>query len=178
MIKYFLGGIALIGCMTVIVAQAQTSPPPTPPMSTPTATQPAPILKLINFTADWCPNCQRLNPRMEDAMADISSGLIERIDLDLTKTRRTSELEKQATYGAALKTVTDHNVDYLWNWYGGFTGIAVIVAADTGEPISCLVGLISTDDIFTRLNNALDLAITRPAGARKPDGPDCPPPLR
>ena len=136
------------------------------------------IVKLINFTADWCPNCQRLNPRMNEAMSAFPANAIERIDLDLTKTKRVPETERAATYAAALDIAISHNVDYLWMWYGGFTGIAVLVSADTGEPISCLVGLLSVEDITTRYNEALQLTQSQPPGARKPAGPDCPPPLR
>ena len=44
-----------------------------------------PSVKIINFTADWCPNCQILNPRLEEAMESFEDGSIERVDLDVTR---------------------------------------------------------------------------------------------
>ena len=49
------------------------------------------VLKIINFTADWCPNCQVLNPRMDEAIGTFEAGLIERVDLDMTLARRGSD---------------------------------------------------------------------------------------
>lgn len=138
-----------------------------------------PILKIVNFTADWCPNCQILNPRMDEAVARFAPGEIEIVDLDLTAaTRRADEETRQRATIDAIRAADRHQAGYLWDWYGGITGLAAIVAADTGEPIACMNRALSVDQIETRLEHARILALKAPAGARKPEGPDCPPPMR
>ena len=135
-------------------------------------------LKIINFTADWCPNCQILNPRMDEAITAFNAGSIERIDLDMTKARRGgSVLEIAGVHTAARDRAAQHKAGYLWNWYGGVTGIAVVISADNGEPLTCFMRTLSTEDIQSRLRLALLLAEHGTPGRRKPEGPDCPPPM-
>ncbi len=143
----------------------------------PVFAQAEPTLKIINFTAEWCPNCQVLNPRMDEAIEAFEPGMVERIDLDMTNNSRSSNLaDKANAIKAAQDTAMAHDVYYLWDWYAGVTGIAVIVAADTGEPISCMLRTLSVDEIEGRLNLAKKLVENAPPAARKPQGPDCPPP--
>lgn len=138
-----------------------------------------PVLKVVNFTADWCPNCQVLNPALENALTYFDDGDIVRIDLDMTQAhRRASEAEKSAALAAAITLANENDAGYLWGWYGGVTGIAAIISADNGEPISCLTRALDEDDIRARINEAMIIARRRPAGARMPQGPDCPAPLR
>ena len=33
-----------------------------------------PVVTVINFTADWCPNCQILNPRLDEAIEAFDAG--------------------------------------------------------------------------------------------------------
>ena len=49
-----------------------------------------PVVKIINFTADWCPNCQILNPRIDEALEAFDDGSVARVDLDVTRIRRNS----------------------------------------------------------------------------------------
>ncbi len=136
-----------------------------------------PTLKIINFTADWCPNCQILNPRIDKAIETLPDGTVQRIDLDMTKAgRRSNFVDTQEAVAQAKATSIEHNVRYLWDWYGGITGLAVIVAADTGEPISCIMRPMSQKDIQGRIRLASKLVEGAPEGQRKPQGPDCPPP--
>lgn len=138
-----------------------------------------PVLKIINFTADWCPNCQILNPRMDDAISRFDAGEIERVDLDMTEARRgKSQQVRLDTHADAMRLADRHQAGYLWDWYGGVTGIAVVVAADNGEPITCFMRTLSVDQIADRLKLSKILAESAKPGARKPQGPDCPPPLR
>ncbi len=134
-----------------------------------------PVIKIINFTADWCPNCLILNPRIDEARDSFEPGLIEQVNLDMTDARGG---EKMNVYADAIRLADMHQAGYLWDWYGGATGIAVIISADNGEPISCLNRALSVEQITARLNEALILAERAPAGRRRPNGPDCPPPLR
>ncbi|MDJ0921452.1 MAG: thioredoxin family protein [Henriciella sp.] len=138
-----------------------------------------PVLRIINFTADWCSNCQILNPRIDDAMSEYPEGTIELVNLDVTDAgRKADELRKAAAFADAIRLADANKAGYLWDWYGGITGIAVIVAADTGEPISCVMRPLKRKDISARLKLAKILAERAPAGQRKPDGPDCPAPMR
>ena len=138
-----------------------------------------PVLKIINFTADWCPNCQILNPRLDEAVDAFESGAIQRVDLDVTDIRRnTSLIERTAIQTDLLVLAGEHNAAYLWDWYGGITGIAVAIAADTGEPLTCFMRPMKAKDIQDRLKLAKILAEKGKSGARKPEGPDCPAPMR
>ncbi len=134
-----------------------------------------PSVKIINFTADWCPNCQILNPRLEEAMEGFEDGSIERVDLDVTRIRRNSSPVDRAEVQTEILLLADqHQVAYLWDWYGGITGIAVAVAADNGEPLTCFMRPMTAKAIQGQLRLAKMLAEQGTPGQRKPDGPDCP----
>ncbi|GAB5458741.1 MAG: hypothetical protein Hens3KO_17710 [Henriciella sp.] len=138
-----------------------------------------PALKVINFTADWCPNCVALNPRIDEAMSQFPEGEITRIDLDMTAAGPgSSDIQKIDTAAIAIRLAHTHQARYLWDWYGGATGIAVVIAADNGEPLSCIQRPMKSDEIAERLELAKILATSGQPGARKPDGPDCPPPTQ
>ncbi len=134
-----------------------------------------PSVKIINFTADWCPNCQILNPRLEEAMEGFEDGSIERVDLDVTRIRRNSSPVDRAEVQTEILLLADqHQVAYLWDWYGGITGIAVAVAADNGEPLTCFMRPMTAKAIQGQLRLAKMLAEQGTPGQRKADGPDCP----
>jgi len=135
----------------------------------------SPSVKIINFTADWCPNCQILNPRMDEAISSFAPGLVQRIDLDMTAAKGP---HKMRAFADAIRLADSHQTAYLWDWYGGVTGIAAIVASDTGEPLTCMTRRLTTRQIQDRLAQAIILAENAPAGQRRPDGPDCPAPMR
>lgn len=141
----------------------------------PLAATAEPVLKIINFTADWCPNCHILNPRMAEAKTAFADELIEMVDLDMTHARGPDKLD---VFADAIRLAQSHQAGYLWDWYGGATGIAVIIAADNGEPISCLNRALSVDQMIARMNEAMILSTRAPAGSRRPQGPDCPPPMK
>ena len=134
-----------------------------------------PSVKIINFTADWCPNCQILNPRLEEAMESFEAGSIERVDLDVTRIRPSSSAVERGELQTELLLLADqHQVAYLWDWYGGVTGIAVAVAADNGEPLTCFMRPMTAKAIKGQLKLAKMLSENGTPGERKPDGPDCP----
>lgn len=137
-----------------------------------------PVLKIINFTAEWCPNCQVLNPEIDAALKEFPAGAIELVNLDMTRAGSSaSAYEKHAAFSDAIRLADSHSAAYLWAWYGGATGIAAIISADNGEPISCLNRLLDADAIEARLREASILSARRAPGTRMPNGPDCPPPL-
>ncbi|MEL6754105.1 MAG: thioredoxin family protein [Pseudomonadota bacterium] len=139
--------------------------------------EPDPIVKIINFTADWCPNCRIVDPRIDEVLERQVEGEFELVELDMTRTWRASDEEKMAVFADVIRTADAHKAGYLWDWYGGRTGITVLIAADTGEPISCITAALDTDQIDFRFAEARILALRAPPGARKPDGPACPPPM-
>lgn len=137
-----------------------------------------PAIKVINFTAEWCPNCQIVDPRILEALEEFPAEAVEYIELDLTAMRGASDAERRAIVEGLIRRAEGHQAGYLWDWYGGVTGLSAIIAADNGEPISCISRALDVEDISYRLTEARILAEKAPAGQRKPDGPDCPPPMR
>lgn len=135
-----------------------------------------PLVKIINFTADWCPNCQVVDPRIDEALTRFPAEQVELVALDMTDTRGIDEQGKLNIWIDAMRLADSHKAGYLWDWYGGTTGIAAIIAADNGEPISCIQRVLSVEDIATRIEEATILTRLAPPGRRKPNGPDCPPP--
>ncbi len=134
-----------------------------------------PVVKIINFTADWCPNCRILNPRLDEAIETFERGSIERVDLDVTDIRRNTSIIKRGQIEADLVQLAGtHDVAYLWDWYGGVTGIAVAVAADNGEALTCFMRPMTAKDIEKRLTLAKILAENGQPGNRQPDGVNCP----
>lgn len=148
-------------------------------LTAPFAARAEPVLKIINFTAAWCPNCQILNPAIKNALLEFPEGQIEVIDLDMTHAGRgSSEEQKFAVYADAIRLAEAHKAGYLWDLYGGVTGIAAIISADTGEAIGCMTRAIGSESIVYGLRESLIITERRAQGARMPDGADCPPSLR
>lgn len=138
-----------------------------------------PSVKIVNFTADWCPNCQILNPRLDEVIERFEDGQVKRIDLDLSDaSRRSPQPVRMKAFAGAIQRAEAHQASYLWDWYGGITGIAVFISADNGEPLTCVNRGLSVDEMEQRLTQAILLAEHGTPGKRKPDGPDCPPPQR
>ncbi|MEO0467260.1 MAG: thioredoxin family protein [Pseudomonadota bacterium] len=135
-----------------------------------------PVVKIINFTADWCPNCRMVDPRIDEALANLDSEEFQLVEVDMTATKRTTMDVRNAAIVDAIRLVDSHQAGYVWDWYGGLTGLSTIIAADNGEPISCIAAMLSVEDIEFRLKEARILALRAPAGLRKPQGPDCPHP--
>ncbi|MEM7460822.1 MAG: hypothetical protein AAF331_15260, partial [Pseudomonadota bacterium] len=110
-----------------------------------------------------------------EAIEAFPAGSVERVDLDVTRIRRNSSvIERGLVETELLQRADDHNVAYLWDWYGGITGIAVAVSADTGEALTCFMRPMTAKAIEKQLNLAKILAENAKPGQRKPNGPDCP----
>jgi thiol-disulfide isomerase/thioredoxin len=137
-----------------------------------------PVVKVINFTAEWCPNCKVLNPRLARALEGFDIGAVEFVSIDMTDLRGKGQDRKSQRIEELKAETLKHNVRYLWDWYGGYTGLAIMVAADTGEPISCVAKIMTAEEIAERIAASLDAATHKPPGGRRPGGPDCPAPLR
>ncbi len=136
----------------------------------------APV-KIVNFTADWCASCHEFEPKFARALENYTTDEVELVTIDLTHLRAGPD-SKQATIRTAKALLGFHKAAYLWDWYGGYTGMAVMIAADTGEPISCVDRDYSPKQISDRIQLASILANNAAPGRRRPGGADCPPPLR
>lgn len=120
-----------------------------------------------------------LKSRLDETIERFEAGQVKRVDLDLTKaSRRAPEAQRMKAFAGAIQTADAHQASYLWDWYGGVTGIAVFIAADNGEPLTCVSRALSVDQMERRLKQAVLLAENGTPGARMPDGPDCPAPMR
>ena len=141
-----------------------------------TALGEAPV-KLVNLTAEWCISCRVFEPKLSRALESVTAEDVELVTIDLTHLRSGAD-SKSATIQASRALLRFHKAEYLWDWYGGYTGMAVMIASDTGEPISCVDKRHTVKQIEDRLALADILARRAAPGRRRPDGADCPPPLR
>ncbi|MEL7232235.1 MAG: hypothetical protein AAGJ85_06975, partial [Pseudomonadota bacterium] len=113
------------------------------------------------------------------ALEAFPEGEIELVNLDMTNARSgQDERTIINTHNDAIRLADSVKAGYLWDWYGGRTGIATVIAADNGEPITCFMRVLSVEQIEDRLKLAKILALRAPPGQRKPEGPDCPAPMR
>lgn len=136
----------------------------------------APV-KIVNLTADWCASCHEFEPKLARALENYTTEDIELINIDLTHLRAGPD-SKQATIDASKALLRFHKASYLWDWYGGHTGMAIMIASDTGEPIACVDRAYSAKQISDRIKLAGILARKAAPGRRQPDGADCPAPMR
>jgi len=137
--------------------------------------QAEPLLKVINFTADWCQSCRLLNPRLNEAIKAYPAGEISRIDLDLTDLQSDLPPRDLARLHEQIwQTANRHKASFLVEWFRDTTGIAIVIAADTGEPLSCIDSAVSEEAIRKRLMLAKIVAEKGSPGTRKPLGTSCP----
>ncbi len=120
---------------------------------------------LVSFTADWCPNCKILDPRMEEALNSFEAGQIEHIVLDMTDgdTSEQSFLKVDGTVFAGVYG------DHL-----GVTGIGILAAPDSGEKIACVTREHTTEEIIEIFSEARNIVLTEPALQRRTVLGNCP----
>ncbi len=133
-----------------------------------------PAMKVLNYTAEWCPKCQILNPRLSEALESFTETSVRRVDLNMTYAR--GERRSAIMAGIESKTLA-HQAGYLWEWYGGATGLAAVIASDDGELLTCLLPGNSVQEMQARLTQALILAENGTPGDRMLDAADCPAPF-
>ncbi len=131
-------------------------------------------VRILYFTADWCPNCQLIEPRLEEALDTLASDKVRRIDIDVTAMQTADQMAQANVYADAIRTLQDSKAEYLWDYYGGYTGVAVLVAADTGEPLSCFTSALDVATMLKRLRADTARVSTLPPGSRW-DGETVPP---
>jgi thiol-disulfide isomerase/thioredoxin len=136
-----------------------------------------PVVKVVNFSANWCPLCRVLDPRVEEAVENFSARGVVLVEMDITHLHGSSVEEREALTAKLQTVAASHRATYLWDWYGGHAGVAVIIAADNGEPLTCITRALSLREIEDRLQESLVLASKVRPGARRPQGTDCPAPM-
>ncbi|ACT58311.1 TlpA family protein disulfide reductase [Hirschia baltica] len=122
---------------------------------------------LVNLTAEWCPNCKILDPRIDQAADRFKDGSVERVELDFTNGDTMSE---------AFKKVNGTFIAGVFADYAGLTGLAVLVSADSGEKIDCINRTMSTDAIEMQIVAAREIVRTTPIGKRETGSIMCPAP--
>ena len=144
-------------------------------------TQSEPLLYVVNFTADWCPNCKVLDPALDKALASLGIPQdgdtrlataseapvpITHVELDLTNPARNQE---------AFEKVNGTVLGGVYGDYIGLTGLVVLIAADSGEKINCATRLVDSNAIAQSIQDALTIVKTTPAGTRETESIFCPP---
>jgi len=128
--------------------------------------EPAPLLYVVNFTADWCPNCKILDPNLDAALLALGDDRVAHVELDMTDPKRTQ---------VAFDRVNGTVLGGVYGDYVGVTGLAVMVAADSGRNIDCATRVMDSEAIRMTIENALEIVSTQPAGTRQTDSFLCPP---
>lgn len=137
----------------------------------------APVkVQVINFTAEWCPVCKVFDPNLEQALHELQSSSFEWRTVDMTLTKTGTRDQKNRLWIDFFNNMKAADLMVVHKGYNGYpyTGYAVVIAADTKEPLVCMAGAMSRQDIKNQLTAALTRVSTRPAGKRVPQGADCP----
>jgi len=129
----------------------------------------APKVYAVNFTAQWCPNCRVLNPAFAQALQVLDDPRLERVDFDVTDAR-----ENPDRYVSIQALAEPRNLIGVYEAWIGLTGLVVLAAADTGEPIACLSRLQSAQAMVSAMRAALRQVEQRPAFQRFSGAPPCP----
>lgn len=122
---------------------------------------------VVNLTADWCSSCKVFDPRLEEATSRIQDSSIERIELDFTN---------ETAIGEAYEKVNGTLAAGVFADYAGLTGMAVLVAADSGEQIECLNKSMTVDVIEHQIKSASRLVRETGIGHRDTGSMMCPAP--
>ncbi|MFC7291726.1 thioredoxin family protein [Hirschia litorea] len=121
---------------------------------------------LVNLTAEWCPNCKILDPRINEAATRFNDGSIERVELDFTN---------GDTMAQAYEQVNGTFLAGVFADYAGLTGLGVLVSADSGEKIDCVNRTMTSDAIEMQIVAAREIVRTTPIGKRETGSIFCPP---
>tara|TARA_Y100000052_G_scaffold22253_2_gene22915 strand:- start:13517 stop:14017 length:501 start_codon:yes stop_codon:yes gene_type:complete len=136
-----------------------------------------PKIQIVNFTADWCPACKVFDPRLTEALEQMADPGIEWLSVDLTITKTGSREQKNQFWMDFVNDMIAADLLLVHKGWNGFpnTGYAVVLAADTKEPLVCFMGAPPVDSLKLQLKEALSRVANRPPGHRVPEGADCPP---
>ena len=134
-------------------------------------------LKIISFRADWCPACHVFEPALSRALENYSRAQVELVTLDLTHLKSDPD-SRDALIAATHTRLRIHNAGYLWDWYEGRTGMAVLIATGTGKPVACIDSRHSARDMTDTIELSLIEARSANAGEDGLSATACPDPLR
>lgn len=123
-------------------------------------------VSLVSFTAEWCPNCKVLDPKMDAAMKAMAGQPLDRVILDMTNTK--TRAQSFATVNGTL--YADVYGDHL-----GVTGIGILTAADSGEKIGCITRDDTVEHIISRMEAAILTVSSQPPYQRQIAEAPCPP---
>lgn len=123
---------------------------------------------LVNYTAAWCPNCRVLEPKLKIARAllEEAKAPVEEVRVDYTN---------EDTRKGSLPDLATRNLSGLLERWDGITGLVVLAAADTGEPIDCINRQFSAEAIANFAQAAIERVATTKPGSRFIGGAVCPP---
>jgi thiol-disulfide isomerase/thioredoxin len=130
----------------------------------------APRLTVFFFMADWCSNCRVIEPELTAALDAAGKLRPERVDLDMTATRGGTTATFADASARSIRALETLRAAYLWDYYGGVTGVAVIVANDSGEALACITRLQDREKIGDLIERADQRLEAKPVGERLPKG--------
>lgn len=158
----------LVGAASGLSGAALAAPNAGQALATPVAgeARKAPVLKIVNFTAEWCPNCRIFDPNLHAALERFDDGSVELVTIDITDA---------AAWDASTERAIEANIIPIYNGYVGITGLAVMVAADTGERIECLNRTLDTDGIAMMIDRSRTRVGETAPGSRAVRSVMCPP---
>lgn len=136
-----------------------------------------PVIKIVNFSAKWYPLCRVVDPRIEEAVERFSDQGVVLVEMDMTRLDGSGDEGREAVTARLKAVAASHGAAYLWDWYGGHAGIFVIIAADNGEPLTCITRELSLREIEDRFQESLVLASKVRPGRRRQERTDCPAPM-
>ncbi len=122
-------------------------------------------IQLVSFTAEWCPNCKVLNPKMEQALDRFSPSEVEHVVLDMT-----DDTARFASYDLVDGTI----LAGVYGDYLGLTGIGILTAPDSGEKIGCIDREHSVEEIVSIISKAREIVLTQAPLQRQTGLGDCP----
>lgn len=152
------GGLGLV--LAALLAGAALAQPARPVPATPQ-------VYAVAFTAQWCPNCRIADPAVRRAVGYVNDRALGTVWVDVTS---------EESWTASSQAVVDAGVDRVHNLYVTYTGLTVLTAADSGEPLGCLTRAQTDIAMAEAMRAALQRVRTLPAGRRGPLRPSCPPP--
>ena len=145
--------LALYLCIAVNTASAETR------------------VRVVSFTADWCPTCRVFDPRLKTAIRETDPNSIVLSEFDLSETKSTTVRQQDTVHPIRAE---QWKVGRIWRQYQGRTGFAVLASFDTGEILGCISPEMSPRQIRERLTLAIKSSAETNPGSRPILGNDCP----
>lgn len=159
MIRHLIvSALVLLGCLNGLAAQAQ------------------PKIKVINFTAEWCGVCKVMDPRIDAALAILNDPDIAHYPVDLSPSTSRQDSDRIFFWAKFRPSLQARGIGAVHDGYMGYpyTGYSIILAADTHEPLACIMAPMSTDEVIGVFRQSLARYDQYPAYRRASSGTNCP----